>query len=214
MADSKDPRSPMKAKPTECSAAIHGTLPSDNVASYRRADCYEPGTEAVTVEVDTRLIEYCNTSRLLPLEEFAIKILRLPEDWRNTWSEQLERTTKLPDWKTYEETWYRESQGRLNDLFLQLCNKAIVTMTGGRECTSSLGVYEHDKGVQNSYTKCLLGTADTLWGWSKQAEGMLNGMKVFVGFDKGFKKICWEQIQMFLEIKNTSNGSTFGGHET
>ncbi|KAF9254906.1 hypothetical protein L218DRAFT_992119, partial [Marasmius fiardii PR-910] len=87
-------------------------------------------------------------------------------------------------------------------------------MTGGRECTSSLGVYEHDKGLQNSYTKCLPDTADTLWGWSKQAEGMLNGMKVFVGFDKGFKKICWEQIQMFLEIKNTSNGSTFGGHET
>ncbi|KAF9257417.1 hypothetical protein L218DRAFT_1006165 [Marasmius fiardii PR-910] len=107
MADSKDPR---KAQPIECSAAIHGTFLSDKVASYQGTDRYEPGTEAVTVEVETvsvdmRLIEYCNTSRLLPLEEFAIKILRLPEDWRNRWSEQLERTTKLPDWKTYEETW-------------------------------------------------------------------------------------------------------------
>ncbi|KAF9259557.1 hypothetical protein L218DRAFT_657148 [Marasmius fiardii PR-910] len=192
---------------------------SDKAASRQRSD-YGSGTLTDTVKVDvvdTYLVQDCNTAQRLPFEEFAIKILRLPEDWKATWSAKFKEVLDLPEWATYKKTWYEDhNENALYRPFAQLCNKAIATMTGGQNCTGSLVVYAHDKAFQIGYTIRAPDTAFTLWGWAERAGGKLDDRekKTFVGFDnKGLKKLSWEQIRMFQEVKSTANGRTLGGPE-
>ncbi|KAF9262504.1 hypothetical protein L218DRAFT_1077995 [Marasmius fiardii PR-910] len=220
MADSKGPppQTPVTPSTNKSTKASHITPLSNKTASHQRADHYASGTHTEPIKVptvNTHLMQDCNTARLLPFEEFAIKILRLPEDWKDRWSAQLAGALELHEWTKYEDTWKKERhENRLYLPFTQLCNKAIATMTGGQNRTSSLVVYEHDKGYQIGYTKRAPDIASTLWGWAEKVGGKLDERKVFVGFDnKGFKKISWGQVRMFEEVKNTPNGSTFGGAE-
>ncbi|KAF9259572.1 hypothetical protein L218DRAFT_1079772 [Marasmius fiardii PR-910] len=211
---------PTKNKSTETSKAESITPLSKKAASHQRSDHYASGTltDPVKVDlVDTYLVQDCNTAKRLPFEEFAIKILRLPEDWKTTWSAKFKEVLDLPEWATYTNTWFEgHHENHLYHPFAQLCNKAIATMTGGQNCTGSLVVYEHDKAYQFGYTKRAPDIAVTLWEWAERAGGKLDDLekKTFVGFvNKGLKKLPWQRIRMFLEMKSTANGGTLGGPE-
>ncbi|KAG7088915.1 hypothetical protein E1B28_012860 [Marasmius oreades] len=210
---SQKPVTPPKAKLTK-SPVIFSTPLSDKAASHQRADLYSPGTQFVTLNVDdvnVHLIEDCNTSKLISFEDFAIKILGIPVNWKDSWSTKLKPALELNEWTKYKEAWYKESHEKgLYEPFSQVCNKVIATIAGGQDNMNSLVVYQHDEAFQIGYTRRSPDTAVTLWGWAEKVGGRIDD-KIFVGFDeKGYKKILWEQIRMFLEIKNTSNGRTLG----
>ncbi|KAG7086896.1 hypothetical protein E1B28_002815 [Marasmius oreades] len=223
MADAQGPSAkapvtpPSKTKPIPPKHTPH----SLTAASHQRDDHYggRIGTEQPpTVAVETvkqHLVEDCNTAQLVSFEVFATQILGLPNDWKVKWSKQLRSALELAEWEDYKTAWYEETQEEgLYAPFSKLCNKVFATITGGQNHKNSLVMYNHSTGFQTTgYTRRSPDTAVTLWGWAEKAGGKIDRNNVFVGFfdkQKGFKKISWAQMRMFVEIKNTPIGKTLG----
>ncbi|KAG7088922.1 hypothetical protein E1B28_012866 [Marasmius oreades] len=172
---------PPKAKLAK-SPVIFSTPLSDKAASHQRADLYSPGTQFVTLNVDdvNVHIEDCNASKSISFEDFAIKILGIPVDWKNSWLTRLKPALELDEWSKYKEAWYKESHEKgLYEPFSQLCNKVIATITGGQDNMNSLVVYLHDEAFQIGYARRPPDTAVTLWGWAVKVGGMIDDKKIF-----------------------------------
>ncbi|KAG7099982.1 hypothetical protein E1B28_001775 [Marasmius oreades] len=222
MADAQGPSTkapvtpPSKTKPIPPKHIPH----SDKAASLQRDDHYgvRTGTEQPpTVAVETvkqHLVEDCNSAQLVPFEVFATQILGLPNDWKVKWSKELRSALELAEWEDYKTAWYKEThEAGLYAPFSKLCNKVFATITGGQNHKNSLVMYNHSTGFQTAgYARRSPDNAATLWGWAEKAGGKIDSNNVFIGFDKqkGFKKISWAQMRMFVEIKNTPIGRTLG----